>query len=239
MPVRAKPSRQPPIRNRKPYFRKRGTYGAPLSKKQQEQVKKLIVKRLDMKCHYPTSALWVPATTLPNLLTPFAAPYDLTAIERYDNALSTDKDKCRLGDTIKIHRIWMSGTVSETASTNVWRMMVVRWANNDFADIDQNSIIQYNATNGAPLSMLKHNSPYQVLWDSGAQTIGTGSGLNPIQVFNVDLKFKNPLTTAYDQATVAATFSDIQKGLIRVYACCTTGSTCTVRYNWKTYFTDV
>lgn len=191
-----------------------------------------------MKSAYPTSALWVPETTIPTTLGAFAEDYSPSNIKRFDNTTMTDKDKTRIGDTVKIHRIVISGTVKEpTVSANMWRFMVVRWAKNDFTDIDLNSILQDNAANGATLSLLDHNCPYQILYDK-ASTIGTGSGLLPIQTFGCDLKFKNPLTVAYDPSTDTGTYSDTQQGLIRVYAACTTGTSCVMRFTWRVYFTD-
>jgi len=220
------------------FFRKRNTGGAPLNKTQKEQVKKLLTSRLDMKCAYPTSALWVPNTTLATTLTAFPEDYSLSNIKRFDDTAMTDKDKTRIGDTVKIHRIRIQGSMAEPSEVrNIWRFMVVRWAKNDFTDIDLNSVLQDNATNGAPLSFIDHNSPYQILWDE-TSTIGTGSGLLPIQKFSWDKKFKTPLTVAFDPSTDGGTYSETQQGLIRVYACCTTGTTCVTRFTWQVYFTD-
>jgi len=220
------------------YYRKKNTGGAPLNKKQKEQVKKLVTNRLDMKCAYPLSSLWVPSTTVATTLTAFSEDYSLSNIARYDNTGSTIKNKCRVGDTVRIHRIRINGTVSEGSETrNMWRFMVVRWARNDYADIDVNSILQDNAANGAPLSYLDHNCPYQILWDERS-TIGTGSGLLPVQQFSFDKTYKTPLIAAYETDVDGGTYSETQQGLIRVYAACTTGTTCTMRFTWQVYFTD-
>jgi len=144
-----------------------------------------------------------------------------------------------MGDTVKIHRIKMCGNIEDTTSTvNTVRIMVVRWANNDFADIDLNSVLQDNAANGAPWSMIDHNTPYQILVDKRVR-IGIGGGLSPSASFYVDKRFKNPLTAAYDPAATTGTYSDTQKGLIRVYACADTGANAAILYSWQVYFTDV
>lgn len=197
-------------------------------------------KKVDTKCHYPLSSLWVVGSSVPTTLTALGASFDPCTIQRYDDGASTDKDKCRLGDTIKIKRISMRGVVSDlTQTVNTVRLMVVRWANNDFSDIDVNSVLQHNATNGAPWSMIDHNCPYQILMDKRIQ-IGTTAGSFPTKQWSWNKTFKSPLTVAYDPAAITTTsYSDIQKGLIRVYACCNAGTTCTLKYTWEVLFTDV
>jgi len=197
-----------------------------------------VLKNLDNKCHYPTSALWVVPTTLSTTLTAQTSTFDPTHIVRFDSTSTNDKDKCRLGDTIKIHRIRMQGQVSDVGATiNSARIMVVRWARNDFTDMDLNSILQDNAASGAVHSYTDHNCPYQILMDKKIK-LGSTAGMQPLQYWSFDRKFKNPLTVAYDPSVDTADYSSIQKGLIRVYACCNTGTTCSLRYTWQVYFTD-
>lgn len=194
-------------------------------------------KKTDMKCNYPTSALWVPTNTMPATLTALGEDYSLSNIKRMDST-ATSKDKTRFGDTCRIHRIRLQGCVQNvTATENTYRIMVVRWANNDFSDIDLNSLLMDNATNGAAWSFTDHNCPYQILWDKRGN-VGTDGGLSPRVNFSLDKKFKGGLLTAFDPSATTGTYADTQKGLIRVYVCSNAGNA-VIKYTWQVYFTDV
>lgn len=165
-------------------------------------------------------------------------PFSPSNIDRYDNTSALEKDKCRLGDVVKIHRIQLTGTVQEAGtSVNTIRVMMVRWANNDFLDIDPNSVIQDNALNGAAHSLIHLDTPYQVLMDKQF-TIGTGSGLRPLQKLHFDKRYKSPLTVAYDAASTTGLVADTGKGLIRVFVCCNTGTSAQVKFQYRVTFTD-
>lgn len=196
------------------------------------------MKKLDNKEHYPTAAVWSVGTTLPSTLTALTMDFSPSNINRYDNASALEKDKCRTGDVVKISRIQLQGVVNEpTVVGNTYRIMMVRWANNDFLDIDPNSILQDNALGCAAHSLHHIDTPYQILMDKRA-CIGSTAGSFPIQKFSFDKKFKSPLTVAYDTQAQTGLVADTAKGLIRIYVCCNSGTSCTVKFTYRVTFTD-
>lgn len=117
-------------------------------------------------------------------------------------------DAQRIGNKLMIHRIQLKIHVTPGDTTNLYRILVVRFGHCPTASLGIQNVLE-NYNNTTPFQILgffKRNAPskYKILWDSGVRsTVGNGSadtapyGPRSVSNHNVILKFPKGLLVQY------------------------------------------
>lgn len=136
-------------------------------------------------------------------------------------------DNTRVGTKIKIHSHHLKFKVIAGDATNLYRIMVVRFATEAAANVDLANVLE-SPTASTPLQIMsfrKRNtaSKYKILWDTGVRTLGgngqaSTSPVGPNTQHSYDIKITNGLKGFYAGYNSSAAGSCVA-GYTYVVAC--------------------